>query len=94
MEAFIIRERDIKAAKVTEDLLRNQLLNAVDEEYYLELKDSTFRYDRVPLHRILSHLFTNYGQLDEFLVSQNKATFNEPPDMTRPIDVYFERLQK
>ena len=91
---FIVREGDIKKAKLTEELLRNQLLKAVEEKYYLELKDRTFRYDRVKLNVLLAHLFKHYGKIDEMLISQNKETFNQPPDMSQPIDVYFDRLLK
>ena len=91
---FIVSERDIKKAKIVEDLLRNQLMEAVDEEYYLELKNPTYRYDRVKVRDMLTHLFDNYGKLDESMVRQNKRDFEEAPDLSRPIDVYYERLQK
>ena len=65
---FIVSEHDIKKAKVVEDLLRNQLMDAVEEEYYLELKHPTYTCDRVKVRDLLTHLFDNYRKLDESLV--------------------------
>ncbi len=42
---FVCDETGIKTAEVTTNLLRNQLLEAVDEEYYMELYDDVFRYN-------------------------------------------------
>lgn len=91
---FVRDETGIKTAEVTINLLRNQLLAAVDEEYYMELYDDVFRYDRVEPAAFLDHILTCYAELDDELVEKNKKEFEEPPDMSKPIDVYFRKQER
>ena len=44
---FINRKKHIKLSELFEDLLNNQLLKAVIEEYYMELLQGVLQYDRV-----------------------------------------------
>ena len=44
---FINRETYIKIAKLVEELLKNHLLKAVSEEYYMELRQDVLQYDGV-----------------------------------------------
>ena len=53
---FVRDETGIKTADVTINLLRNQLLEAVDEEYYMELYDDIFCCDRVSSSAFLDHI--------------------------------------
>ena len=91
---FVRDEMGIKTADVTVNLLRNQLLEAVDEEYYMELYDDVFRYDRVSPSEFLDHILTCYAELDDETLEKNKKEFDEPPDMSKPIDVYYRKQER
>ena len=47
---FIVRETDIKKAEAVELLLKNQLTDAVDDDYILHLADEDGEYDNVNIH--------------------------------------------
>ena len=86
---FITREKNIKLSELVEDLLKNQLLKAVSEEYYMELHQGVLQYDGVSTSELLEHIFMNYMKIDDTLLIKNKREFEEPPNLSRPIDVYF-----
>lgn len=84
MAKFIVRENDIKKTNLTEKLLRNQLTDAITEEYYQELKDATYGYDRVPLHIVMGHLFTNYSQKNASLINKTGGPLPNQPTCLVP----------
>jgi hypothetical protein len=92
--AFIRNEKGIITAKLVDELLRNLVLDAVDDEYYMELKHSIFVYDSVTVSTLLNHLFPNYVKIDDQTLMANKLRFAEPPDLSKPIDVYFHKQEK
>ena len=61
---FVRDKTGIKTANVTINLLRNQLLEAVDEEYYIELYNDVFRYNCVSSATFLNHILKCYTELD------------------------------
>jgi len=91
---FVRDETGIKTNECTINLLRNQLLEAVDEEYYMELYDNIFRYDRVDPADFLSHILKYYAAIDDDVLEENKKAFEEPPDMSQPIDLYFRKQER
>ena len=91
---FIISEKGIKTEEVMQDLLWNQVLEAVDPEYYMELEHSIFKYDKVTVNELLTHLFHNYAQIDDTLLDSNKERYADSPDLSKPIDVYFRKQEK
>ena len=44
---FINRKTHIKIAELVEEILKNQLLKAVNEEYIMELRQGVLQYDGV-----------------------------------------------
>jgi hypothetical protein len=69
---FVRDETGIKTAETTINLLRNQLLGAVDEEYYMELYDDIYRYDRVSPADFLDHILQYYAEIDDETLEDNK----------------------
>ena len=69
---FMLTEHNIKKAEVTQELLKNQFLEAVPEDYYLKLNAGVLRYDGSTVYDLLTHVFTNYAKLDDHLVISNK----------------------
>ena len=45
--------------------MRNLILAAWPDEYYVELKDTAFEYDNVDPKDLLDHILTNYATMDE-----------------------------
>ena len=84
---FINRETHIKIAELVEELFKNQLLKAVSEEYYMELRQGVLQYDGVSISELLKHIFSNYARIDDTLLIKNKREFEAPPDLSFPIDV-------
>ena len=89
---FVLTEHNIKKAQVTPELLKNQFLEAVSEDYYLELNAGVLRYDGSTVYDLLTHVFTNYSKLDDHLVISNKNKFEEAPDFNHQIDTYYKRM--
>ena len=88
---FINRETHIKLSELAEDLLKNQLLKAVSEEYYMELRQGVLQHNGVSTSELLERIFTNYAKIDDTLLIKNKREFEEPPGLSLPIDVYFKK---
>ena len=63
----------IKLPDLVEDLLKNQLLKAVSEEYYMDLRQGVLQYDGVSTSELLEHIFTNYAKIDDTLLIKNKS---------------------
>ena len=62
---FLKSEYDIQVVEVVEELLKNQLIEAVDEDYILELKEGISEYSGVSLLDILNHLRTEYAPMTD-----------------------------
>ena len=43
---------------------------------------------------LLEHIFPNYARIDDALIYKNKREFKAPPDLSRPIDVYFRKKEE
>ena len=91
---FINRETHIKIAELVEELLKNQLLKAVNEEYIMELHQGVLQYDGLTTSELLEHIFSNYARIDDALIIKNKREFEAPPDLSCPIDVYFRKQEE
>ena len=91
---FIEREKGIKTVEVTEELLKGQFLEAVDEDYVVELKEDLREYDGVPLRKMLRHVKDKYAKMDDDVLTALMAEFDEPPDMSLPIDKYFAKQER
>ena len=91
---FINRNTHIKIAELVEELLKNELLKAVSEEYYMELRQGVLQYDGVSTSELLEHIFTNYARIDNELLINNKREFKAPPDLSGLINVYFKKQEE
>ena len=72
---FINRKTHIKIAELVGKLLKTQLLKAVSEEYYMELRQGVLQYDGVSISELLEHIFSNYARIDDALIIKNKREF-------------------
>ena len=55
----------------------------------MELRQGVLQYEGVTTSELLEHMFSNYAKIDDTLIIINKREFEAPPDLSRPIDVYF-----
>ena len=60
----------------------------------MELRQGVLQYDGVSASELLEHIFTNYVRIDEAHLVKNKREFEAPPDLSRPIDVYFKKQEE
>ena len=79
---------------MVEELLENQFLEAIDKESIMELRQGVLPYDSVKLLDLIDHVLKNIAKIENLLVIKNKKDFEEPPDPTLPIDVYFMKQEE
>ena len=91
---FILDEHDILVVDAVEELLKNQLIEAIDEDYILELREGRSGYSGRTLLEILKHLRAEYAAMDDVVYKELMARFREPPDMDVPIDKYFRKQEE
>ena len=84
---FVLTKHNIKKFEVTQELFKNHFLEAVPEDYYLEINVGVLHYNSSTVHNLLTHVFTNYAKLNDHLLISNKKEFEEAPDFTRPIEM-------
>ena len=90
---FIEREKGIKTVEVVEDLLKGLFLEAIDEDYVIELKEGMREYDGRRLRELLQHL-CKYGKMDDLVHNSIMERFEEAPNMDLPIDKYFAKQEE
>ena len=91
---FIGCEKDRKVVKICKELLKGQLIKAIDENFILEFKDDMMDYDGVPLIKLLRHLRNEYVPQDVDFLEKVLKESDEPPDLTNPIDMYFAKQER
>ena len=74
--------------------MRNLILTAWPDEYYVELKDTAFEYDNVDTKDLLDHIITNYATMDESEIEDARQSIYESPDFNFPIDVYYKHQEE
>ena len=75
-----------------DDALKTQLLDAVEEPYVSELRNRYTGYMGVTTRDLLDHLMDRYGNITAVDLKANEARINEALDNSRPIDVFFQRI--
>ena len=68
--------------------MRNLILSAWPDEYYVKLKDTAFEYNNVKTKDLLDHILTNYATMDESEIEDARQSIYESTDFNSPIDVY------
>ena len=56
----------------------------------MALHQGVLQYDGVSTSKLIKHIFTNHERIDGALLIKNKREFEAPPDLSRPIYVYFK----
>lgn len=90
---FIEREKGIRTVEVVEELLKGLFLDAIDEDYVVELKEGVREYDGRTLRELLQHL-RKYAKMDDDVHLGIMNRFREAPDMELPVDKYFAKQEE
>ncbi len=69
---FIRNEKGIKMAEVMERLMGQQVSDAIDGEYYMEVEDPIFKYTRVKTTDLLQHILNNYSIPGKQVIKVNR----------------------
>ena len=46
------------------------------------------------LNDFLAHILNNYAEINDGVLEQNKKEFQEPPNLSLPINVYFHKQER
>ena len=74
--------------------IKDKIIEAVDSEYLLELKDELFSYHDVTARDMLDHLRKRGGGLDHTDILKIRKERDEPWDGIESPAVYFARVEK
>ena len=91
---FIQDETDIKIVEVVEELLKGQFIDAIEECYIKEFREGYSEYDNRSLFELIEHVRSKYAMLDDHVLEDIMAVFEELPDLSVPIDVYYEKQEE
>ena len=75
-----------------DDALKTQFLDAVEESYVRELQNHYTGYMGVMTQDLLEHLMDRYSTITAANIKANEARINEALDNSRPIGVFFQRI--
>ena len=78
----------------TGDILKHQLLQAVEDVYTKALKERDMGYGRVPVLSLLEHLDTHYGTIADDELLANSANLHAEWHPPTPIEDLFERIDE
>mmetsp|Transcript_3853 Transcript_3853/g.5724 ORF Transcript_3853/g.5724 Transcript_3853/m.5724 type:complete len:144 (+) Transcript_3853:368-799(+) len=79
---------------LTANALKNQLLGAFDNDYFLSMYDQATGYEGNTVLQLLQHLYENYGQLTSTQLTANSDELRTEFDPTNPIKKYITQIEK
>ena len=91
---WTISEKGIQTAEHVTCHMRNLILAAWTDEYYVELKDTAFKYNNVEPQDLLDHLLTNYATMDESEIKDARQSIYESPNFNSPTSIIERSKQK
>ena len=77
----------------TDQALKQQVLGAVDPMYVESLRDMYTGYTAVSVLTIITHLYTNYGQISDLDLDDNERQMKKRYDPNQPIDTLFKQIE-
>ena len=91
---FIQNETDLNIVEEAHELLKGQFIGAIEECYIKEMCEGYSEYDNHSLLDLLKHVNTKYATLDDHVLEEIQKKFEEPPDLSIPIDVYYAKQEE
>ncbi len=74
--------------------LKDKIIDAIDEEFLLELRQGVLGYQKVTTRQMIDHLRKRGGGLDHIDVMKIRKEQDEPWDCTKNPTAYFARVEK
>jgi hypothetical protein len=74
--------------------LKDKIIDAIDEEFLLELREGVIGYQKVTARQMIDHLRKRGGGLDHTDVMKIRKERDEPWDCTENPAAYFARVEK
>lgn len=74
--------------------IKNLLINAVELTYLDELNDDDHGFLLSTPENIIDHLMDRYGEISEWMITENKNAMDEGLDVTLPFATYTKRIEK
>ena len=90
---FIKREKGVKTVEATEELLKGNLIKAINKGYVVELKEGLCKYNGRILLELLSHV-NKYDKMNDEMHRLIILDFPKPPNMDIPINKYFSKQEE
>ena len=81
ISGFIKHKKDRKVVKTCEELLKGMLIEFINENFILELKEEMMDYDGVTLIKMLKHLCDKYAYQDVDFMEKILTKFEESPNI-------------
>ena len=75
-------------------LLQNLLIDAIPDDYLTALWDLDKGYNQSTFHDIIFHIFDQFALITEAMVDDNKALFDQPVDVNKPLTVYIKKQEQ
>ena len=97
VEIMRIYEEEVKQYNkyvATAKALKNQLLGAFDNNYFLSIYNQATGYEESTVLQLLQHLYNNYGQLTSTQLTANDEEMRANYDPTTPIEKYIALIEK
>ena len=76
---------------VTHEILKGQFIDSIEECYIKELCEGYSKYDNQSLLKLLNHVNSNYATLDDHILEDIQKRFEEPLDLSIPINIYYAK---
>lgn len=74
------------------DILRNLILDAVDNSCFVPLRDNLFGYDEVHPRDLLNHLITEYGTMTAAEIEKNRQKLTEEINIDEPLSKLWAKI--
>jgi hypothetical protein len=78
----------------TDKALKKQIESAVERPYLAELRDQLTGFSQVTALALMSHLYDNYGLIDDVDLETNQVTMMKPYDPETPLANLVDQLQR
>jgi len=84
----------VENVKRTQKIIINLLVDAFDDDYYMDIGNG-YSYDHVTPQDFIKHLLKDpHATIDDVEQQNNTEKFNEPPDWSKPIAVYEKKMKE
>ena len=84
--------RKFRLFKAVDNVLKNQLVNAIDKVYIKDLRDRVTGFVTRSIRDILQYLYRTYGSVTPAQLTANGERFRAPYDGSTDLEAYFNDI--